>query len=66
MAARRALQHIPLRKAAACRQCDERCDQANAIAWAHNHARNHGHRVELTMVQLVQPDARPPGGRADG
>ena len=42
---------------AQCFDCDKRCDARNAQAWAHNHARMHGHRVELSLAWQVRPDA---------
>lgn len=38
---------------AACQDCADRCEKRNAQAWAHNHARGHGHRVALELGYLV-------------
>lgn len=40
---------------AGCLDCDAQCGTRNAIAWAHNHARKHKHKVELVTGFVVSP-----------
>lgn len=43
---------------AICYGCDARCDAKNAQVWAHNHARNHNHEVELQLAWRVCEEVR--------
>lgn len=39
---------------AKCNQCEAECNARNAQAWAHNHCRKTGHRVEFQIAALVK------------
>jgi len=41
---------------AGCLDCSAQCGSRNAQAWAHNHARHHGHKVELALGYVVSPE----------
>lgn len=42
---------------ALCHDCDAQVNARNAMAWAHNHARQHGHNVELQLAYRISCDA---------
>lgn len=42
---------------AGCLDCGAQCGARNAQAWAHNHARHHGHKVELGLGYVVSPES---------
>lgn len=46
---------VLLHHRASCFDCEAGCEAANALAWAHNHARSHGHHVALELAYSVRP-----------
>lgn len=42
---------------AGCLTCDASIVARNAMAWAHNHARRHGHAVEVQLGYRVSCDS---------
>lgn len=45
---------------ARCHGCAAQCTAKNVQAWAHNHARRTGHRVELSLGYVVGPEEGAP------
>lgn len=42
---------------AGCFTCGASVDARNALAWAHNHVRRTGHKVELSLGYSITPEA---------
>lgn len=47
------VKQVLIHHTAGCLDCGASVDARNALAWAHNHANKHRHRVELSLGYTV-------------